>query len=48
VQQLAARHPTTGVDPPQRDLDDILASSCPMRFDEVGLLLMDAPEAQRR
>ena len=48
VQQLAAGNLTAGVDPPEGDLDDVLAPPRPASFDEVGQLLVDPPQAQRR
>ena len=48
VQQLTAGNLTAGVDPPEGDLDDVLTPSRPASLDEVGQLLVDPSQAQRR
>ena len=45
--QVITGHPTTGVDPPQRDLDDVFSTSGAMRLHEIGQLLLDSPVSER-
>ena len=47
-QELIARHPSARRDPPEGDLDDVLTPSCTVALDDVGELLLDPSEPQRR
>ena len=48
AQQLVAGNPPAGRDAPQGDLDDVLTAPRTVGLDDVGQLLVDAPQSQRR
>lgn len=48
LEELLAGDPTAGSDAPQGDLHDVLAAAGAVGLDDVGELLLDPPQPQRR